>query len=184
MCRLVPEVWSCAGLCQRFEVWHKKIVLNYTNYNCTNIYTTPWPHELRRKYAEIEHFGGPWVRILAQTKNMTVIFFCTDFCTIFLCIYVCNTKGDAHKQCGPPKREGKLILSRLGKDLAHCAKLLDVLSIWIRQEQIISSLMFWVMRWKYWSFRYVKLKRKKKLIFKNELFFEHDNVCVLVLLEK
>ena len=60
---------------------------------------------------------------------MSVIFFCTDFCTIFLCIYVCNTKGDAHKQCGPPKREGKLILSRLGKDLAHCAKLLDVLSI-------------------------------------------------------
>ena len=51
---------------------------------------------------------------------MSVIFFCTDFFTIFLCIYVCNAKGDAHKQCGPPKREGKLILPRLGKDLAHC----------------------------------------------------------------
>ena len=70
---------------------------------------------------------------------MHLIFFSSDFYIFFLCICVCNTKGDAHKPCGPPKREGKPILPRVWKDLAHCAKGTDEMSKIIKLEEIEES---------------------------------------------
>ena len=65
---------------------------------------------------------------------MHLIFFSSDFYIFFLCICVCNTKGDAHKPCGPPKREGKPILPRVWKDLAHCVRLAKYIQRDIRNE--------------------------------------------------
>ena len=111
MSKLEPEVWNLA----------LKIVLNDSNYYCWISYTTLWPRELRLLSDNCLDFIGPWVRIQGEDQKMHLIFFSTDFYTFFLCICVCNTKGDAHKPCGPPKREGKPILPRVWKDLAHCA---------------------------------------------------------------
>ena len=68
----------------------KEIPLNWTDYYCSISHTTAWPRELRRKYSKTYHFGGPWVRIQAQTENVSVIFFCADFYTLFL---LRNTMG-------------------------------------------------------------------------------------------
>ena len=99
----------------------KKNLLNHIKYFSCNFYTTSWPRQLRLLSANLHSFIVPRVRIQEADQKMHLIFFSSDFYIFFLCICVCNTKGDAHKPCGPPKREGKPILPRVWKDLAHCA---------------------------------------------------------------
>ena len=101
----------------------KKNLLNHIKYFSCNFYTTSWPRQLRLLSAYLHSFIVPWVRIQEADQKMHLIFFSSDFYIFFLCICVCNTKGDAHKPCGPPKREGKPISPRVWKDLAHCAEL-------------------------------------------------------------
>ena len=86
-------------------VWNltKKIPLNYTDYHCSISYKTGWLRELRRKSTKLYHFGGPWVRIQAQTENVSVIFFCKDFSTFSYLKLASDIFGGVHKQCGLSK---------------------------------------------------------------------------------
>ena len=86
-------------------VWNltKKIPLNYTDYHCSISYKTAWLRELRRKSTKLYHFGGPWVRIQAQTENVSVIFFCKDFSTFSYLKLASDIFGGVHKQCGLSK---------------------------------------------------------------------------------
>ena len=90
---LAPEVWN---MC-------KKFLLNHIKFFSWILYTTSWPRQLRLLSAKSPTFIGSQVRIQMPHQKMHLIFFSTDFFTFFLCICVCNTKGDAHKPCGPPK---------------------------------------------------------------------------------
>ena len=86
-------------------VWNltKKIPLNYTDYHCSISYKTAWLRELRRKSTKLYHFGGPWVRIQAQTENVSVIFFCKDFSRFSYLKLASDIFGGVHKQCGLSK---------------------------------------------------------------------------------
>ena len=90
-------------------VWNltKKIPLNYTDYHCSISYKTGWLRELRRKSTKLYHFGGPWVRIQAQTENVSVIFFCKDFSTFSYLKLASDIFGGVHKQCGLSKGRGR-----------------------------------------------------------------------------
>ena len=83
------------------------MVLNDPKYYCSISYTTLWPHELRREFAEMYHFGGPWVRIQSQTENMSVVFFCADFSTFSYLKLASDSFGVVHKQFGLPKGGGR-----------------------------------------------------------------------------
>ena len=58
---------------------------------------------LRLLPSQLLNFIVLQVRIQVVDKKMHLIFFLNR---LFLCICVRNTKGDAHKQCGPPKGMG------------------------------------------------------------------------------
>ena len=81
----------------------EEIPLNYTDYHCSISYKTAWLRELRRKSTKLYHFGGPWVRIQAQTENVSVIFFCKDFSTFSYLKLASDIFGGVHKQCGLSK---------------------------------------------------------------------------------
>ena len=85
------------------KVLNVNFLPNYTVYDLTKLYATPWPRELRRKSAEKYHFGGPWVRIQARTKNMSLIFFCADFSTFSYLELASDCFGGVHKQYGPKR---------------------------------------------------------------------------------
>ena len=53
------------------------------------------------------HFVGPWVRIQAQTENMSIIFLCADFFTFFYLNCFSNNVGGVHKLCGLSKERGR-----------------------------------------------------------------------------
>ena len=46
---------------------------------------------------------------------MHLFFFSSDFYVFFLCICVYNTRGDAHKPCGPPKGRESLFYLVYGR---------------------------------------------------------------------
>ena len=53
------------------------------------------------------HFVGLWVRIQAQTENMSIIFLCADFFTFFYLNCFSNNVGGVHKLCGLSKERGR-----------------------------------------------------------------------------
>ena len=69
---------------------------------------TVWPRELGRKSINLLHFACPWVRIQAQTENMSVIFFCADFSTFSHLKLAKHSFGGVHKQYGPKRERGRL----------------------------------------------------------------------------
>ena len=102
---LAPEVWN---MC-------KKILLNHIKYFSCNYYTTSWPRKLRLLSANLHSFIVPWVRIQEADQKMHLFFFSSDFYIFFLCVCVCNTKGGAHKPCGPPKGRESLFYLVYGR---------------------------------------------------------------------
>ena len=99
----------------------ENFLLNYPNYDYRTHYITLWLRELRRKSAEMYHFGDPWVRIQAWSENMSVIFFCPDFSTFSYLKLASDSFGGVHKQYGPKKGEGKAFLPHVFSDLVHSA---------------------------------------------------------------
>ena len=67
-----------------------------------------WLRELRRKLTKLYHFGGPWVRIQAQTENVSEIFFCADFSTFSYLKSAIDSFGGVHKQYGPKRERVRL----------------------------------------------------------------------------
>ena len=96
MAFLGPELWNLG----------KKISMNHIKYFSRILYITSWPRWLRLLPNHHPNFMVSQVQIQGAEQKMHLFFFSTDFCTFFLCICVCNTKGDAHKQCWPPKGRG------------------------------------------------------------------------------
>ena len=84
------------------------MVLNDSKYYCSISYTTLCPRELRCEFAEMYHFGGPWVRIQARTENISVIFFCADFSTFSYLKLASDSFGGVHEQYGPKRGKGRL----------------------------------------------------------------------------
>ena len=60
------------------------------------------------------HFGGRWVRIQAQTENVSLIFFWADFSTFSYLNCFSHNLGGVHKPCGPSKTRGRDCLAAYG----------------------------------------------------------------------
>ena len=95
-------------------------------------YMTSWLRLLRHQSADSHHFGGLWVRIQAQTENMSKFFFCEDFFTFF---FLKSAKGvsinyvDTFKTASSPSLDlcphawNKLAYSGLPKLALTCSYL-------------------------------------------------------------